>query len=320
MRKVIILPFIALLGAATAGLGQDLEIHFVDVGQGDCTLVMCPNGKKILVDCGSGSNCTNVSASSYVRGLLDGELDALVLTHADTDHYGILQQVLKGITPAQIMRVDGPRNEYKSCGFEKWLERQEDTLHTPAEGLPVDFHNSKDNPNTTLDCGEAEIFVLAANVQSSFSQKNTESIVLLLSYENFDAILTGDATRITEDKILKFHEDEWLRSEVYKIPHHGSSTTSKDQALGVAAQPLLAMTSNGFRNSYGHPRKKAIQKLLPFLAEAPSHQIRWCTSQSSCRKEMVDVHFYTTATSGTIIVGSDGKSYWITQRRELVIE
>lgn len=54
-------------------------------------------------------------------------------------------------------------------------------------------------------------------------------------------LVTGDATERTEDKILEFHEDEWLRSEVYKIPHHGSSTTSEDQALRVAAQPLRAI-------------------------------------------------------------------------------
>ena len=103
------------------------------------------------------------------------------------------------------------------------------------------------------------------------------------------------------------------------LGHHGSSTTSEDQALGVAAQPLLAITSNGFSNSHGQPRKKAIQKLLPFLTESPRHEIRWCTSRSSCGKKTLDEDFYTTATSGTIILGSDGESYWIIQRQERAI-
>ena len=212
----------------------------------DCTLIVCPKRKD--------NSCRLrqwVQMHQYFgQHLRPGncstvELGALVITHADTDHYGIVPEVLEGIMPGQIMRVKGSRNEYRSCKFETWLERHENDLSTPSEKLPEDFHDPQDSPNKTLDCGEAKIYVLAANVQSSKSKKNTESIVLRLSYGNFDVILTGDATEDTEDKILKLHGEEWLRSEVYKIPHHGSSTTSKNQALGVAARPRLAMTSNG---------------------------------------------------------------------------
>ena len=74
------------------------------------------------------------------------------------------------------------------------------------------------------------------------------------------------------------------------------------------------------KNSHGHPRKKAIQKLLPFLAKAPSHEIRWCEGQNNCSAKILTVDFYSTATSGTIIVSSDGEKYWITQTQGRSIE
>ena len=80
------------------------------------------------------------------------------------------------------------------------------------------------------------------------------------------------------------------------------------------------MTSNGFSNSHGHPRKVAINKVTGFLDEETSHRIKWCTGQSSCRFKNLTTDFLSTATSGTIIVGSDGDSYWIAQRHEHEIE
>ncbi len=321
--SLVMAPLILVMSVVAAP-AANLEIHFVDVGQGDCTVISCPNGNKILVDCGSGRSCSRTGSADYVRSILDGQVYALVITHPHTDHFGLIEEALTGTDPAKIIRPDGPLNEYGSCGFDTWLQNTESNAAVQAIALPVDFHDAQSTPNSDLDCGAADIWILAANVQATDSASNARSVVLLIDFNNFEIILTGDATEDTEAKILQWYNHAWLDAEVYKIPHHGSSTTSEDQELGVTVEPSLALASAGYSNTHGHPRKRAFKKLYGVVDDLdPSGRrqtIRWCSSQNNCYDGRTKKDIYATASSGTVIIGSDGSKYWIIERHERAVK
>ncbi len=95
-RSCALASLIFVMGVVAAP-AANLEIHFVDVGQGDCTVISCPNGTTILVDCGNGYSCSRTNLTDYVSSILNTQLHALIITHQDTDHYGLVQESVAAI-------------------------------------------------------------------------------------------------------------------------------------------------------------------------------------------------------------------------------
>ena len=215
---------------ATWGQPQaELVLHFVEIGQGDCTLIECPNGGFILVDAGSTAHGDRDAVRDYVRGQLDQanpRIDTVVVTHPDADHYNYLPDVLTDdIEVGQVLLVEG-NDDYEVPGgnFDGWMQAHPGV---PIVRLDENDIDPTDDPNDTCTCGDADVFVLAANLGGSNAPRNDRSIVLMLSYGEFDVVLTGDATKATEDAIIaEYDEDDWLGVEVLKVGHHGSVTTS----------------------------------------------------------------------------------------------
>ena len=222
---------LALVSVPTAwGQPQaELVLHFVEIGQGDCTLIECPNGGFILVDAGSTARGDRDAVRDYVRDQLDQanpRIDTVVVTHPDADHYNYLPDVLKDdIKVGQILLVEG-NDDYEVPGgdFDGWMQ---DHPGVPIFRLDEDDNDPANDPSDICDCGDVDVFVLAANVGGSNAPRNDRSIVLMLSYGEFDVVLTGDATKATEDAIIEeYDKDDWLGVEVLKVGHHGSVTTS----------------------------------------------------------------------------------------------
>ncbi|MFK5948911.1 MAG: MBL fold metallo-hydrolase [Methylococcales bacterium] len=290
----------------------ELEVHFIDVGQGDATLLTCPNGKSILVDAGSLSGYTSDQVREYMLPLLDRKerkIDTLVITHADRDHYNLIKDTLKNIPVGHTFYV-GDHDDY-GYGMDDWLIAQSNKTN-----LPSTYFDPENQKNASIDCGAASVYVLAANIQNNFSHKNTMSIVLMVRYGDFEVVLTGDATKKTENKILERYSSAWLDSDVLKIGHHGSKTTSTTEDWASAIKPQVAVTSSGLRSSYGHPRKEIIQRLEPFTKnDAPSHTISYASGKRSSYfwedignyKEQI----YSTVNSGNVIIKTNGAGYTV---------
>lgn len=180
----------------SASVGTDkLRIDFINVGQGDSTLISCPNGHHILVDAGSTSDPEEEAIRDFILSRIDEHqrtIDNLVITHADQDHYNLIPAVLHDVPINDIMRV-GDVEDYRP-EFQAWLaDHAADTRI-----LGPEIFDPEATPNAELDCGPAKIWVLAAAVKASKSPKNAMSIVLMIRYGNFEAVLTGDATTDTE--------------------------------------------------------------------------------------------------------------------------
>lgn len=295
---------------SSAGNGK-LGLHFIDVGQGDSTLVVCPNDKTILVDAGSLSGYSSDAVREHIVPILserEYRIDSLVVTHPDADHYNLLTDALNEIPVGKVFYV-GAYDDY-SRSFSSWLRG---FSNSKRHRLSTSDRDPEGEPSTTINCGEAEVYVLAASVEATKSAKNAKSIVLMIRYKEFEAILTGDATHDTEDHIIDNYPAAFLDVDLLKVGHHGSSYTSTSKDWAKAISPQIAIVSAGNRNSHGHPRQVVLNRLEPYTIEVEEHSI---TESTGRRGEYIwhpDHNYkeaiFTTSTSGTIVVTSGGTGF-----------
>ena len=290
----------------------ELVVNFFDVGQGDSTLIECPNGQNILIDAGSTSGVEADLIQDQLFETLEGRerrIHTLIVSHPDADHYNRLHLVLQGINVDQVFMI-GIEDDYYMY-FWDWLEG----LNTNRTVLDNTDFDQADTPNTQIDCGSAEVYILAANEQSNFSSKNTASIVVMVRFGSFEAILPGDATRVTEGVILDRYQNSWLDVDLLKIGHHGSLATSTTVNWANTLSPEIAVVSAGV-NRYGHPRTEVIQRLEGHTVSSAPHSMRSATrpddtyvyTNSSNYQESI----YSTQVLGRITVTSDGTSWNVT--------
>ena len=329
MNKVLAgFLFISLLRSANPAWAQDLEIHFLDVHQGDSTLIVCPNGNRILVDAGDsrfvpGGKLNQKQIADRKKYLTDklrsrNRLEYLVITHADMDHYRLLDDFLSDVTVNTIV-YGGAYEEY-SNGFKEWLSSKPEGLLVSPTGSDL-----AREANRYFDCGSAKVWILASNIPHTNCKwkKNTQSLVLKISYGKFDAILTGDATFETEAAILDFYDDEFLDVELMKLGHHGSHTTSTGENWVRATKPEIAVASatRGTRNpkkkqgnQYGHMGKKVFDRVRPCTSNVPAHSVIFCRRGFDCKDKGNETRaVYSTASSGTIVVKSDGSGWKVSE-------
>lgn len=318
MRKLVLFCVVLGLGLPAAAQGT-LRVHFIDVGQGDCTLIECPNGNTILVDCGSSSCNEQPTVTQYVQRRLgqNPNIDTLVLTHPDKDHYSQLPHVLDGVSVGTVVMA-GRANEYRSCNFDEWLTDTGDWQTTFIYGR--NYFDGVQTPNTDFECGSAEVRVLASDIRTSRSGsnfvKNARSIVLMVSHGNVDFLLTGDATFDTEDVIAQRYANNWLQAEILKLGHHGSRATSNSESWIDIIQPEVAIASAQLNRRYGHPHQDVINRADDHTGTAPSHEFRmWETKRRFVHIDDYREAIYSTATSGTIVITSDGSTFQVAPSR-----
>ena len=138
----------------------------------------------------------------------------------------------------------------------------------------------------------------------------------MIRHGNFEVILTGDATKKTEEKILSRYSPSWLNSDALKVGHHGSSTTSTTDGWARFIKPEVAVVSAGIRSQHGHPRKEVIKRLEPFTKNGDeSHSISYSSGvRGSYVWEDIEGYveqIYSTVNSGNVVIRSDGNGYTV---------
>lgn len=242
MAAVILLVFFALLptGADTSRL----EVHFLDVGQGDCAIVLC-DGESMVID--GGPRGASQYVYSYVHDTLRlSHIDYIVSTHPHLDHVGGLASVLNA-TPVDLILT--PLTEWNSKAFNsmlKYAELQGTPLVVPREG-------------DTLQLGSAVITILHCWPEAvQQSRTNDSSIVLRIDFGSTSFLFTGDAEDWSEYMMIDSRVN--LKADVLKVSHHGSGTASTEEFL-KAVQPEYAVISVGKNNEYGHPHRNVLDRL-----------------------------------------------------------
>jgi competence protein ComEC len=291
--------------ALAARQENELRIHFLNIGAGSCTVVECPGAGSapMIVDCGASGaaegDMTRDDARAYVRDVLAAHQGQphVVLSHGDTDHYNLIPYVLDEVPVGSVWQGGEPA-EYGSGGFMAWLAQQaEAELH---RDMPAHFHNDGE-PVDALSCGDASTHVLTANTGAS---KNARSLVLMIRYEDFSVVFTGDAEGVTERQAIANFPDG-LRTTVMTSSHHGAATHGSNSRDWVeATEPAVLISSAG--SLHFHPRCEAVERFTS-LTTTKRHDVR-CGTSGNYVTSRTDRAHYVTAVSGTVIVTSNGRS------------
>lgn len=220
----------------------NLYIHFLDVGQGDSTLIMLPNKEVMLIDCGT--NKSGNSVVDYIKSLDIRRIDYLIGTHPHEDHIGGMDDVINSF---EIGQVYMPRVTTDTKTFEDVLDA------IANKGLLV---NTAKSGVSILNEGDITAKFLAP-VSDTYNNLNNYSAVVMLNYNGGSFLFTGDAEKESELEILKQRS---ISAHVLKVGHHGSTTSTADDFLN-GVNPLYAVISCGSGNTYGHPHKEILDKL-----------------------------------------------------------
>lgn len=248
--SVLLLLAFCLSSCSASGSPYALEIRFLDVGQGDCTLLRTQKGD-VLVDTGPESE--QELLLSRLRALGISSLELMIITHPDEDHMGGADGILRSIPVKEI-----------------WTNGQEET-HETAMMFRQELGNSKAHLKAVkagekYTLGEMTLFVLAPFSTEDVKSGNEGSIVLRLTCGKTSAIFSGDAEMKTEEKLLSAYGSTNLRCDLYKVGHHGSSTSTGEDFL-YALSPKYAVIFCGRENSFGHPHGKVLERLERVGAE-----------------------------------------------------
>lgn len=222
------------------GTGK-FEVHFIDVGQADSTLILC-DGYAMLIDGGNAEDSSLLY--SYLKKLDVDYLDFVVCTHAHEDHVGGLSGALNYARAGVVL---SPVTEYDSRAFNSFVKT------VKKQGLELTIPN----PGDTYSLGSADFEILGPLYD--YEDPNNTSIVIRLTYGTVSFIFSADAEAESELDLVDEYGN-YLSSTVMKVGHHGSSTSSCAKYLN-AVNPRYAVISCGVDNSYGHPHEVTLEKL-----------------------------------------------------------
>ena len=249
------LALMVLVPAMPLGRISGVELHVLDVGQGDAILLRTNTGRWVLFDAGpawNGSDAGRKVVMPYVlrRG---GSLESFVLSHPHNDHVGGAASILSAMHP----------RSYWDAAFAGGAEAYIGSLAV-ARKNGIDWHRV--HPGDSIQIDGVTISFLAPDSVWTVGLKdpNLASTIALVQYGMVRFLLVGDAERAEEDWLLARHAQ--LRADVLKVGHHGSSTSSSDEFL-AAVHPALAVISVGAGNKYGHPSGDVIHALAHVGAE-----------------------------------------------------
>ena len=243
-----------------------LKIYYLDVGQADSILIDS-NNEYMLID--GGNNNDGPLLVKYFQELGIKDIKYIVGTHPHEDHIGGIDEVINNFNINQIFIPDAITTTKTFEDLLDSIEKKNLTFTVPTI-------------NNTYTLGESIIKIIYTGTDTS--DLNNSSIILKLTYKKTSYLFTGDATNITEKKIL----NKDIKSDVLKIGHHGSKYSSTENFI-KKVNPKYAIISVGKENKYGHPNIETINLLKKY-----------------------NIKTYRTDELGTILLTSDGNNIEIT--------
>ncbi|HKA53865.1 MAG TPA: DNA internalization-related competence protein ComEC/Rec2 [Candidatus Binatia bacterium] len=256
---------------------HDLRVTFLDVGQGDATVVELPGSQVMVIDGGGfASEDFDVGEAVLAPFLWSrkiGRVDMLVMSHPQLDHYGGLMFLAERFAPREFW-FNGERAQGER--FQRLLSAL-DRAGVTVRAL------CRETPEMRL--AQVRVHILHPPCRPAGFDTNNASLVLRLSYGVIDLLFTGDIETNGERALLS--ADGTLSSEILKVPHHGSRTSSS-KAFVEAATPQVAVASLGYHNRFAFPASEVVLR----YAEQGARFLR-------------------TDEVGAITVVTDGRSYWV---------
>ncbi|MCL1788790.1 MAG: MBL fold metallo-hydrolase [Oscillospiraceae bacterium] len=226
----------------------DIQVHFIDVGQGDCALILTED-KAVLIDSGDAEYADKVI--QYIRKMGVGSLDLIIVSHPHADHIGGMAQIIKTVNTDRLLMPKLP-DELIPTGniFERMAIAIED--HSVQASL-VEYDKRLD-----FDLGGAILEIFAPTPTDGFDGLNDYSLITRLIHGDNSFLFTGDMEKAAENAVLEKGFD--LSATVLKVAHHGSRTSSQRGFL-AKTDGIYAVISVGSPNRYNHPNDEVIRRL-----------------------------------------------------------
>jgi len=241
----------------TNNVDGELEIHHIDVGQADSTLLITPDGETILIDTGDWRQ-SGQGVIDYLEAHNIDRIDHLVATHAHADHIGGHDKIIEhyetehdGVGAAYDSGITSTSNTY---------DRYLDAIET----YDVDLFEVREGDELPIDDETLNATVLNPDGDTG-SDLHASSVTVAFEFGEFQYVTTGDAESDVEDRLV----DDWdseLDADAYQAGHHGSSTSSTEPFI-EAVDPSIAVISSDYDSQYGHPNDETLERFADFGIE-----------------------------------------------------
>lgn len=277
----------------------DLQVHFIDVGQGDCILILFPDGKDMLIDCGNKSSgySFDETAEYLDTYITDDTLDYMMLTHGDEDHVEYLDNILEMyqvnniFMPNILAAPNGTgassvelREQIDAIDDEKiamFTDPDVLTSNMYAEFFVAAFNEPDCNVMLNIDPSSTENSIVITDEANTYrltfycptqeyynesnlnsaEKKNAVSPIGILEYNGFRIVLTGDSNEINEPLFVDRIGGE-LDCDVLKVGHHGSATSSTEEFLNAIDCEYAVISCKADGNTFYHPRQATLDRFV----------------------------------------------------------
>ncbi len=229
-----------LVQEAVEQLDGYFSVHYIDVGQGDATLLRSPDGEFMLVDCGPTSSSDYLVKYLWDMGV--DELEYLIITHPHEDHYGGAEQIMENFPVEGLILHRDFASVYPYDDFIDTAEDNNTEIILVERGDSFTFDN----------CSSFEII---SPKKADMRDFNESSLCFRVVYEDTAFMFTADAERASERYMLSTGKP--LEAQVLKAGHHGSSSSNM-KSFVKAVSPEYAVVSCAKNNDYGHPHKETV--------------------------------------------------------------
>lgn len=220
-----------------------MKVHFINVGQGDCILVQI-NNKNLIIDSGPKDNKNNLI--KYLTNLNITNFDYVIATHPHEDHIGNMAYLINNY---KVLNFYAPKVISTTSSFESMIEA------LVRKNLKINVLKANIN---TINLGKDTLVEVFSPNLETYENLNNYSSIIKITYKNTSFLFTGDAEKIIENEVLNKNYN--LKSDVLKVGHHGSSTSSSIDFINEV-NPSISVISVGKYNSYNHPNPTTLETL-----------------------------------------------------------
>ncbi|MBR5310600.1 MAG: MBL fold metallo-hydrolase [Oscillospiraceae bacterium] len=249
---------------------NDVEVHFIDVGQAESILIKTPE-KAVLIDSGE-IGCEN-AVTNYLHSNGIFHIDLFIITHPHSDHIGSAEEILSRFPVTEVAMPEIPEEYLPTTSlYEDFL------IAVKKKKCTVSFIEA----GSSFSLGDGIAFDILSPSGDMGDNLNNYSVVSKLSYGEVSFLFTGDIEKEVEKLLLSSKAD--ISCDVYNAGHHGSSTSNTESFL-AAANPKYAAISCGANNDYGHPHRETISLF-----------------------KKLEIKYFRTDYDGNIVFGTDGEN------------